>query len=332
MLIGAADLGSDIESNPNAAAQAGENIERSSRGEESKTIPSSRASDGITTDSAQLHAASREIITEPEQEDVHASNKSGNPGGNASASAVEIPADTNVISAVAGDAKRPRSPRAKAVTFDSVDRIVVIETEDADEDESDALAYSPRPMHETSLHGGPEDSTEKAKASTEAAAKADAKNSEEIYQQAYVALEHVLTDVSKDALDTIGEAYLAASIHESLINAIRLVSWMFCVFTRGLLNPCTAPSDKPNSVTPQLACLWMLYRMSMSTDEVRSEMIRGELLQKLRSIMESEGSTEARQYSCNIVQGLLSDEGDDEEVMDAVVAADFVPPLAKYMK
>lgn len=31
------------------------------------------------------------------------------------------------------------------------------------------------------------------------------------------------------------------------------------------------------------------------------------------------------------MEGLLSDEGDDEEVMDAVVAADFVPPLAKYM-
>jgi len=332
VLIGAVDLESDIESNPNAAAQSGENIERSSRVEESTAIPSSKGRDGITAESAELHVASPEIITKPEQEDVHVSNKSGNPGGNASASAVEIPADTNVISAVTRGAKQPRSPRAKAVTFDSVDRIIVIDTKDADEDESDALAYSPRSMHETSLHGSLEDSAEKAKTSTEAATKADAKNSEEIYQQAYDALYHILRDVSKDALDTIGEAYLAAGIHESLINAIRLVSLMFCVLTRGLLNLCTAPSDKPNSVTPQLTCLWMLYRMSMSTGEVRSEMVRGELLQKLRSIMESEGSSEARQFSCNIVEGLLSDEGDDEEVMDAVVAADFVPPLAKYMK
>jgi hypothetical protein len=73
--------------------------------------------------------------------------------------------------------------------------------------------------------------------------------------------------------------------------------------------------------------------MSMSTDEVRLEIVHGELLRKLRTIIDSEqGNTESQQFACNILQGLLSDEGDDEEVMDAVVETDFLPPLAKYMK
>lgn len=75
----------------------------------------------------------------------------------------------------------------------------------------------------------------------------------------------------------------------------------------------------------------MLHRMSMSTDEVRLEMVCGELLRKLRSIMGSEREAEeARQCACDIVHTLLSEEGD--EVMDAVVDADFVPALAKFMK
>lgn len=78
----------------------------------------------------------------------------------------------------------------------------------------------------------------------------------------------------------------------------------------------------------------MLYRLSNSTDDVRLALVHsGILLPKLRAIIDSEpGTLEAQQYACNVVQGLLSDEGDDDEVMDAVVSADLVPPLAKYMK
>lgn len=80
--------------------------------------------------------------------------------------------------------------------------------------------------------------------------------------------------------------------------------------------------------------MWILFRMSSSTDDVRLALVQtGNLLKKLRTILEEEsGVVEAKQYACNILQGLLSDEGDDDEVMDAVLETDFVPSLAKYMK
>lgn len=74
--------------------------------------------------------------------------------------------------------------------------------------------------------------------------------------------------------------------------------------------------------------------MSSSTDDVRLALVQtGNLLKKLRTILDEEpGIVEAKQYACNILQGLLSDEGDDDEVMEAVLETDFVPSLAKYMK
>lgn len=74
--------------------------------------------------------------------------------------------------------------------------------------------------------------------------------------------------------------------------------------------------------------------MSSSTDDVRLTLIHtNDLLKKVRTTLEEEaGNSEAKQYACNILQGLLSDEGDDDEVMEAVMEADFVPVLDKYMK
>lgn len=74
--------------------------------------------------------------------------------------------------------------------------------------------------------------------------------------------------------------------------------------------------------------------MSSSTDDVRLTMIRtSDLLQKLRTILDEEpGNIQAKYYACNTLQGLLSDEGEDNEVQYAVLEADFVPVLDKFMK
>lgn len=217
------DQGGAIESDSNAAVAPNENVEESSRIEEPETIPPVEAGEGNITPSSELMSY-REPTKIAEALAGGKTRAAEHPDGD---TAVESPADTNMAPAAEGGAKQIRSPRAKAVTFDSVDRIIVVDTKsDADDDESSALACSPRPMHEASLRDGPEEIAENAKA----AAKTDAKNREEIYQQAYATLDHILTEVSKDALDTIGEAYVAAGIHDSLVNAIELVSLMFYCF------------------------------------------------------------------------------------------------------
>lgn len=77
----------------------------------------------------------------------------------------------------------------------------------------------------------------------------------------------------------------------------------------------------------------ILSLMSSSTDDVRLAVVRnGDLLRKLYAILDEEpGIYEAKQYACNILQGLLSDEGEDDDVLDAFQEVDFVPTMAKYM-
>lgn len=84
----------------------------------------------------------------------------------------------------------------------------------------------------------------------------------------------------------------------------------------------------------QLTAMWILCRLSSSTDSVRLNLIHtDDILKKIRAILDEEpGIADAKQYACMIVEGLLSDEGDNDEVMDAVLETDFVPSLEKYMK
>lgn len=125
-----------------------------------------------------------------------------------------------------GTPKVPRSPRAKGVTFDSVDQVILVDTtsypDDDEPNEPELLTGSPRTMHEPSLHDTPrsKESSDRSKATAEALARQEAKNKEEIYQQAITALDYIITDLPKDALDTVGEAYVTAGIHESLIKAL----------------------------------------------------------------------------------------------------------------
>lgn len=128
--------------------------------------------------------------------------------------------------AVSETPKVPKSPRKKGVTFDSVDKVIVVDTtlyaDDDDELEgSEEIAGSPRLMREPpTLHESSDRSSEKSKLSSEAAARVEVKNKEEIYQQAYTAIDHIITDIPKDALDTVGEAYVAAGLHEPIIQAL----------------------------------------------------------------------------------------------------------------
>lgn len=126
-----------------------------------------------------------------------------------------------------GTPKTPRSPRAKGVTFDSVDQVIMMDTKSYPDDDEvpdgSVVTGSPRPMHETSLHDTSrfdKSLSERNKATAEALARQEVKNKEEIYQQAFTVLDHIITDVPKDALDVIGEAFLAAGIHESLIRTM----------------------------------------------------------------------------------------------------------------
>lgn len=125
-----------------------------------------------------------------------------------------------------GTPKSPRSPRAKGVTFDSVDQVIIMDTKSYPDDEEapdeSVVTGSPRPMYETSLHDTTRSDklAERSKATAEALARQEIKNKEEIYQQAFTVLDHIITDVPKDALDVVGEAYLAAGIHESLIRTM----------------------------------------------------------------------------------------------------------------
>lgn len=185
--------------NPNATAKSSENGQLS-RVEESGTVPSIKAGEGNAVHPPELASD----VAERARVDARASNEpvsTEDPEGNV---------DTTHVSAMAGGTKQSRSPGAKSVTFDSVDHIIVVDTEtDADK-------------AEPGTHENYEKVTEKAGAAE--AAKTEAKSRKKIYRQAYAALEHILTVVSKSALDTIGMAYIAADIHKSLTNAIELVS------------------------------------------------------------------------------------------------------------
>lgn len=136
-------------------------------------------------------------------------------------------ASPHVAPAVQSDTpKQPRSPRVKGVTFDSVEHIISIDTKPSEDEEESVgvtgiIAGSPRSLHDTNLHDPIKDPADKSKASAEQSAIADAKNKEDIYLQAFTALDHIITDVSKDVLDTLGEAYITANIHESLISRLR---------------------------------------------------------------------------------------------------------------
>lgn len=74
--------------------------------------------------------------------------------------------------------------------------------------------------------------------------------------------------------------------------------------------------------------------MSASTDEIRLTLINtGGLLEKLREVLAEDGwLKDAQQYACETLHGLLSGEGDDEVVLDAVEEKNFVPSLAKNME
>lgn len=126
--------------------------------------------------------------------------------------------------------KSPRSPRAKAVTFDSVDQVIVLDSKTYSDDDNgldspERVTGSPRSLREISLHDpsrlGNLNERSQAAADAFAIVRQEIKSKEEAYEQAFTALEHIISDVPKDALDTIGEAYVAAGIHESLIKALR---------------------------------------------------------------------------------------------------------------
>lgn len=119
-----------------------------------------------------------------------------------------------------------RSPRAKGVTFDSVDRIISADTqqftdENNSEDEPELVTSSPQSMHPMSLRGKSIELSQRSKAAAEALARQEARNKEEMYQQAFTALNYIIMDLTRGVLGAISEAYVAAGIHESLINTLK---------------------------------------------------------------------------------------------------------------
>lgn len=119
--------------------------------------------------------------------------------------------------------------KVKGVSFDLVDHVIV-DTKShpptydalALNDASDLMAGSPHSIHNPVL---PDDcmSSEALDASAEVDTLVEAKNKEDIYYQACVSIDHIIKDISKDALDLVGEAYAAVGIHESLIKLLEYV-------------------------------------------------------------------------------------------------------------
>ncbi|KAF8323179.1 hypothetical protein DL93DRAFT_2070722, partial [Clavulina sp. PMI_390] len=211
--------------------------------------------------------------------------------------------------------KTPRSPRGQGVTFNSDNTIVEAPVEDnGDDAASELLSGSPEAVA-TSLHDPPPSANTKSKLSEEAA-RIETRNKEEVYQQAFTALEEMTTGLSKDALDTVAEAFVDANIHASLVKTID--------------HPVT--DDWSTLGAQQCRAMRIICSLSAATDHVRLSLIQADnLLEKLRMHLESSVSV-AQESACSILQGLLYDEGDDDEVMDAVLEGNFVPSLAKYME
>lgn len=306
-----------------AVARTSENVAQSTQIEGSETVSS------VATIVAPLSAepASLEGAAEVAREDppTSASTTPKDPVESTSASMHSPSADHDVASAMAGNAKQSRSPKARAVTFDSADHVIVVDTASSPKDDECCVQSGrPGPTYDAS-----EEAAKKARAS---AAKTDANNKEAIYRQAYTALDHILSNISEGALDTIAMAYVAASVHQSLINAIASV-FSFDLNRKWLIYVPSANSDGVEADGKiQLTCLRMLYRMSMSTCEIRSQLVFAGLLQNIRSVVDcGSQNPDAQRYCCDILQSLLSDEEDDD-VKDAILDAEFVPPLAKYIR
>lgn len=128
---------------------------------------------------------------------------------------------------ISGTMKTPRSPRAKGVTFDSAAQVIITDTESHPTkiEMPYDMGTPPPPLDYSDWRAASRlyKLSERLKATPEGLARQEIENEEMIYQQTFYALDQIITDIPKDALDEVGDAYIAAGIHESLIPLIRTI-------------------------------------------------------------------------------------------------------------